>query len=186
MLSTDAMQIISKYYRTQLATAHESDCPLRFEAEHCLLQDTTTDKTILFPPYMASVLPEDCLEVMEHPFPRALIQERIDLLEQHAYSVGRSSNSNATTEIPWTFPPIDTASDFRLSQYDINDPNDSHSLISRMCTIFNTSSELAFALAILGWKTKLESKSFAEMMSSGSVPHVGHFGMFLVHCMDLT
>eukprot|EP00980_Cylindrotheca_fusiformis_P021439 scaffold8301_cov184-Cylindrotheca_fusiformis.AAC.7 len=81
-LSTKVMERICDSYREKLALAHKQNCPFKIDGEQFLrLQNRNGED--LIPPYLASVLPQDCVELLEKPFPSALLLERIKQLDEH-------------------------------------------------------------------------------------------------------
>jgi hypothetical protein len=131
-LSTKTADKLCNLYREKLALAHCSNCPFKIEGEQFLRLQKTEEKSVV-PTAMVSVLPQDCVELMDHPFPRPLLRKRVELLESKCPS-------------SWVYPKLQISTD--LTEYSNEENNDP---LKKACQILETT-ETPAVLSILGWE----------------------------------
>lgn len=143
-LSAKSTGALCDAYRQQLATTHKQDCPFRLDAQQFLrLEEEGKDsKTkVVVPAYMVSVLPEDCVEIMEHPAPIEVLKSRVKKLE-NVWEAG---------EARWKYPKLEISQEIRDYRLNNDDTADGLTLINNLSDLLGTKDESVLTLAILGW-----------------------------------
>jgi hypothetical protein len=143
-LCTKLTEKLCHAFRENLALAHNQNCPFKIDGEQFLrLQNQVGDDVI--PAYMTSVLPQDCVELMEQPFPSSLLRQRVKKLEQ------RRPPS-------YVYPKLEFSGD-------ISDENDA---VENIASSRLETTESIGILAILGWEpTGQQTKDSAPVVSLG-------------------
>lgn len=107
----ESIRKIVKAYQSKLATAHKESCPFRLDAELHLL-DNNNKMTVkrkqdsnIVPTYLASVLPRDVWELVEHPTPLSLVKDRFHTL-YHFILKNKVEPKDGSPPPKWQFPDI--------------------------------------------------------------------------------
>lgn len=79
-LSPESKEKICQVYREKLATCHKANCPFHVEGKEFLRNQEDDEEVIPF--YIVDTFPSECVELVEHPRPSALLQSRVKRLEE--------------------------------------------------------------------------------------------------------
>lgn len=132
-LSTKASEKVCNAYREKLVLAHDPNCPFKIEGEQ-FLRESQQNRHIIIPVYMASVLPQEVVKLVEHPVPRSLLRLRVQQLE-----------SKCPTS--WTFPKLQISNEIT----DVSTSAEEDDPIKSACQLLETTQTPAI-LSILGWE----------------------------------
>lgn len=147
-LESSHVQRIASVYRERLCTSHQETCPFFAKAFPDAASNTNTTTDV--PPYLASALPDETVELMEHPAPRNLVVKRIQVWKDMLIGSDR------------TIPELDMSSSKGFRDY-VRDNHSEETIkarIAQACGIQAVDKDLAM-LALLGW-TPVESSSLSE------------------------
>jgi hypothetical protein len=97
------------------------------------------DTSFVVPPYMASVLPEESVLLLEHPAPHAILRQRIQEIQSIQSSRNTNDDSTTASQI-WKYPHLQIPSE--IQQFASTLAKD----------ILGTQDESILGLAVLGWK----------------------------------
>jgi C3HC zinc finger-like len=140
-LSFTAVENVCSIYRTNLAQAHKESCTFRLQAEQYMRQRISV--TGVLPAAFANVFPLNVVELLEHPSPVGLLQERIAAIQAMAPQNQEKS--------PLVFPKLELG--VELTSFLSNrqgQPKNMLDYIAEM-EILGTDQKDMVALAVLGW-----------------------------------
>lgn len=152
-LSVSAIHQVYQTYRQQLATSHHMDCPFRFAAEQYLVTKPTSTTTIndndviVLPTPFCSVLDPEIVALVEAPFPRRLLEQRLAQLQDELPS--RTCLSRQNFVIP---PEMETY----CGEEEEAQSSESSSILQSLTiqNILGTQDRSLLALALLGWRPR--------------------------------
>jgi hypothetical protein len=110
-------------------------------AEQFLRLEKSQGGKTLIPTYMASVIPQNYVELLEHPSPSSMLRQRV----QHLGSVAAS-----TAGVPWRYPKLDIPE--QIQQFGLKEVVDGTGRsIAQVVDLLGTGDDSLVSLALLGW-----------------------------------
>ncbi|KAG7355694.1 C3HC zinc finger-like-domain containing protein [Nitzschia inconspicua] len=137
-ISTEAMDKLCSAYRRKIATNHKDGCLFGWKESQFQKfveeEESNAVTMTVIPSYMASVLPEKSVQLIEHPAPSRLVRQQIDQIKSFLSSIPTTSQS-----ITWKIPKLQIPSEI------------CHFAASGGKLLLECDDEVLIALAILGW-----------------------------------
>lgn len=159
-LSAKAMEIICSAYREQLSSAHLHHCPFRLEARQFFHSERMGKAKLTVPAAFASVLKQETVKLLEHPWPSQLLSKGIREIEDTLPSESSS----------WESPRLDVADEilsFSLSGKD-GTTITAVDAVSEVADFLGIKSHDILLAAILGW-TPVKAKADIDLESQNIV-----------------
>jgi hypothetical protein len=182
VLSTNSIEKICQAYRTKIVTYHQDDCPFGWQScqwerqqqqqhEEQKPWSTNHKNSFVVPSYMALVIPEKSVLLMQHPTPSKLIRESIQEIQQAALlhlqqqqlpplsktpTATPAKSTPSTLSFPWLHHhhhhhqvPTEIQQFFHDMSISTNDKMKSLLALDKKDN--DEHSMIIFSLAILGW-----------------------------------